>query len=198
MRRLAPIARVVHRSLSLPSRARRLLSGLALIERFGSHGKNFVFDPDGTYTYESIHVGDNVDLGLRPTIMAPLGGVRIGSNVILGPEVAIRGGNHRTDVVGSTIAAAKKVPGDRRFDLGVIIEDDVWIGTRAIILQGVTVGRGAVIGAGAVVTSSIPRYAIAAGVPARVIRMRWDAATIAEHERRLYGAAGSGAGESVG
>ena len=58
-------------------------------------------------------------------------------------------------------------------DLGeraVVIDDDVWIGAMAIILPGVTLGRGAVIGAGSVVTSDVPPYTIVAGNPARVIR----------------------------
>ena len=55
---------------------------------------------------------------------------------------------------------------------------DVWIGTGAIILAGVTIGTGAVIGAGAVVTHSIPPYAVAAGVPARVLRLRFPEKTI--------------------
>ena len=52
----------------------------------------------------------------------------------------------------------------------VHIEADVWLGTRVIVLRGVTIGRGSVIGAGAVVTCSIPPYTFAAGVPARPIR----------------------------
>ncbi len=51
----------------------------------------------------------------------------------------------------------------------IVIEDDVWIGCRSIILKGVTIGRGAIVAAGSVVTKSIPPRAIAAGVPARVI-----------------------------
>ena len=54
----------------------------------------------------------------------------------------------------------------------VTIGDDVWIGTRAIILPGVTIGNGVIIGAGAVVTKDVPDYAIVGGVPARVIRFR--------------------------
>lgn len=54
----------------------------------------------------------------------------------------------------------------------VIIEDHVWIGTRALILPGITIGEGAVIGAGSVVTKSIPPYSIAVGNPARVIKER--------------------------
>jgi acetyltransferase-like isoleucine patch superfamily enzyme len=54
----------------------------------------------------------------------------------------------------------------------VCIGDDVWIGAGAIILPGVTLGTGSVIAAGAVVTSDIPEYAIAAGVPAKVMKYR--------------------------
>ena len=52
----------------------------------------------------------------------------------------------------------------------ITIEDDAWLATRAVVLKGVTVGRGAVVAAGAVVTKDVPPYTVAAGVPARVIR----------------------------
>lgn len=54
----------------------------------------------------------------------------------------------------------------------VTIKDDVWIGTRAIILPGITVGKGAIIGAGSVVTKDVPDYAIVGGAPARVLKYR--------------------------
>lgn len=59
-----------------------------------------------------------------------------------------------------------------------VIGNDVWIGDRAIIKQGVTVGDGAVIGAGAIVTKDVPPYAVVAGVPAKVIKYRFDEETI--------------------
>lgn len=58
------------------------------------------------------------------------------------------------------------------------IENDVWIGARAIVLDGVTVGNGAIVAAGAVVTGDVPPYAIVGGVPARVIRYRFSAEVI--------------------
>ena len=60
----------------------------------------------------------------------------------------------------------------------VFIGNDVWIGLNAIIMDGVTIGDGAVIGAGAVVTKDIPPYAIAVGVPAKIIKYRFDENTI--------------------
>ena len=153
---------------------------------FGSHGRNFRFDPDGDYTYATIHVGDDVHLGMRPTLNASRSTIRIGNKVLFGPEVTIRGGNHRTDLIGRfiyDITDEEKRPED---DLGVVIDDDVWVGTRAVIVHGVTIGRGAVVGAGAVVTRNIPPYAIVAGVPAKVIRFRWNVETILRHEAMVY------------
>ena len=60
----------------------------------------------------------------------------------------------------------------------VTIGNDVWIGTRAMILGGVTIGDGAVIGAGAIVTKDVPPFAIVAGVPARIIRYRFEVSVI--------------------
>lgn len=59
----------------------------------------------------------------------------------------------------------------------VVIEDDVWIGAHATILKGVRIGRGAVVGAGAVVTRSVPEYSVVAGVPAEIKRSRIDTST---------------------
>ncbi|WP_405095305.1 acyltransferase [Micromonospora sp. NBC_01412] len=183
---LGGLARALDRLWTLGSRARRAVRGLAVAGRFAARGDGFVFDPDGVYTYETIEVGRNVDLGHRPVLIAARSRIRIGDNVMFGPQVTIRGGNHRVDRVGVPMTAVGKQPGDEALDRGVTIGDDVWVGTRAVILHGVTVGRGAVVGAGAVVTRPVPPYAIVAGNPARVIRLRWPVATIAAHERALY------------
>lgn len=182
MRRVAAsLARMIERVSFVRSKAYSVLFRC----RFKEFGIGSSFDPFGIYSYETISVGKNSNLGYRPVLIASRSFIRIGSNVIFGPQVTIRGGNHRIDIVGRTmqsITDAEKRPED---DPGVVIEDDVWIGTRAIILAGVRVGEGAVIAAGAVVNADVPPYAIAAGVPARVIRYRWDDATIAEHKRQL-------------
>lgn len=154
--------------------------------RFGASGKDFSFDPRGEYTFSNIYVGNDVSLGERPYLIAGRSRIVIGSHVMFGPEVTIRGGNHRTDVIGKFMKDVRDEEKRPEDDPGVVIEDDVWVGTRAVILAGVRIGRGAVVGAGAVVTRDVPPYGIVIGNPARLLRSRWDVDSILEHERRLY------------
>jgi acetyltransferase-like isoleucine patch superfamily enzyme len=94
------------------------------------------------------------------------GQVTIGSYVRIGPCVMIIAGNH-------VFRDPEKPIHLQGMDLApIVIEDDVWIGGRVNITAGVTIGRGSVIGGGAVVTNDIPPYAIAVGVPAKVIKFR--------------------------
>ncbi|MFD0750772.1 acyltransferase [Mucilaginibacter calamicampi] len=88
-------------------------------------------------------------------------GIHIGENVSISQEVMILSADHDPD--SPTFAAR---------DLAVYIDDYVFIGSRAIIMPGVTVGKGAVVAAGAVVTRSVEPYTIVAGVPARLVRHR--------------------------
>jgi acetyltransferase-like isoleucine patch superfamily enzyme len=151
---------------------------------FKSHGKRLSFDPFGYYTYATISIGDYVTLGRNPCIIAAKSEIRIGNKVMFGPEVVLIGGGHNTSVVGRYMYdVTEKQPTD---DLGIIIEDDVWVGARAIILRGVTIGRGSIVGAGAVVKKSMPPYAIIGGNPAKVLKFRWDIDTILRHEESLY------------
>lgn len=152
---------------------------------FKSYGKNFSFDPFGIYSFSTITVGDNVNLGYRPIILATKSEVLIGNNVMFGPEVTIRGGNHRIDIIGRTMISIKDSEKRETDDRGVIIESDVWIGTRAIVLSGVVIGRGAVVAAGAVVTKDVPPYAIVGGNPAKIIKFRFNSDEIKEHEATL-------------
>ena len=116
--------------------------------------------------------------------MAAESKIIIGSYVLFGPEVVIVAGNHNTSESGRFMYDVKnKRPED---DLDVVIEDDVWVGTRAIILKGVRIGRGAIVAAGAVVTKDAPPYSIVGGLPAKVIAFRWHVDQILQHEAMLY------------
>lgn len=174
------LARMILLAGKLWSRGRMYL----LMPLFRGHGRGFRFDPEGFYTFGTIVVGDDVSLGYRPILMAALSEIRIGSHVMFGPQVTVIGGGHNTEMLGRYMTDVHEKTGNE--DLGVVIEDDVWVGSRAIILRGVRVGRGAVVGAGTVVTRSVPPYAIVAGNPARIIRFRWGVDEILRHEASLY------------
>jgi acetyltransferase-like isoleucine patch superfamily enzyme len=95
-------------------------------------------------------------------------GIRIGRDVLLANDVQLICGNHtfaRHDIPirAQPLAGAP-----------IIIEDDVWLGASVIVLGGTTIGKGSVVGAGAVVTRSLPPYSIALGIPARVVGVRGD------------------------
>ena len=107
----------------------------------------------------------------------------IGKNVLLAPNFTAITGEHRIDVIGNYIIDnMEKLPEN---DAPVVIEDDVWCGANVTILKGVTVGRGSVIAAGAVVTRSIPPYSIAGGVPTKVLKQRFTPDEIEKHEKIL-------------
>ena len=111
--------------------------------------------------------------------------LRIGKKVIFGPKPTIVTGDHRIDFIGRYIIDVsddEKLPVQ---DAPVVIEDDVWCGANVTILKGVTIGRGSVVAAGAVVTRSFPPYSIIGGVPAKLIKMRFSPEEIVQHEALL-------------
>lgn len=126
-------------------------------------------------------VGDYTSIPKGATFYCTEASLTIGKKVIFGPHPTIITGDHRIDVIGKYIMDSKeKLPEN---DAPVIIEDDVWTGANVTILKGVTIGRGSVIAAGAVVTKSFPPYSIIGGVPAKLIKMRFTPEEIVEHER---------------
>lgn len=151
---------------------------------FGTRGRNLRFDPDGYYTFENIHLGNDVVLGRGAVLMAARSRIYLGNKVMLGPGVMIIAGNHNTSVVGEAMRDVNSKRAED--DQDVIIEDDVWLGARALILKGVIIRRGAIVAAGSVVTHDVPPYAIVAGNPAKLVRFRWGVEEILAHEKKLY------------
>ncbi len=162
----------------------RRLKMLILRPAFKRYGKNFIFDPNGHYNCDHIEVGDDVSIGVGALFMASESKIVIGNKVMFAPYVTVIGGNHNTSVVGKFMYdVQEKRPED---DHDVIFEDDIWVGSGAIILKGVRVGRGSIIAAGAVVTKDVPPYAVCGGIPARVLSYRFNQETILAHEAALY------------
>jgi maltose O-acetyltransferase len=146
-------------------RASKYLRGLACANLFHKVGKNMNVEQGADFDSGwLVEVGDNSSIGIRCKIPADM---KIGKNVMMGPEVMVFGPNHKSDDLSIPIQ-------EQGYEESrpVTIADDVWIGARVIILSGVAVGKGAIIGAGAVVTKDVPPYAVCVGNPARVVRFR--------------------------
>ncbi len=121
------------------------------------------------FTYGgNIKIGD--DCSINPfCVLYGHGGLTIGNKVRIACHTVIIPANHDYRDMSKPIM---EQPESRK---GISIMDDVWIGAGSKILDGVSIGKGSVVGAGSVVTKSIPEYSIVAGVPARIIKMRGEA-----------------------
>ncbi|MCP4277674.1 MAG: acyltransferase [Gammaproteobacteria bacterium] len=115
--------------------------------------------------FSSLQIGDDVSLA-KGIIMVAAGGVNIGARSMIGYGTTILTVNH----------CVPKNRGSMRFSGAelkeVIIENDVWVGAKVVLLPGVTVGEGSIVGAGAVVTKDVPPFSMVGGVPAKVIGIR--------------------------
>ncbi|HXE98643.1 MAG TPA: acyltransferase [Dongiaceae bacterium] len=161
----------------LMAKARRVIKRSIIKRKFGKCGKRFKFDPDGTFLRPNlIDIGDDVFIGEKAHFSASEG-IRIGNSVMFGPYPMIIGGDHNFSVVGKRMADIH----EGGINKPVIIEDDVWFGARVLILKGVTVGEGAIVGAGSIVTKDIPPYAIAVGSPCRPCKTRFTRELLQEH-----------------
>ncbi len=132
---------------------------------FRKCGRNVNIERGADFLFgDTIEIGDRSGIGVDAWIRADL---VIGNDVMMGPQVIIYGKYHnfeRTDIpmMDQGMAEYRKI----------LIEDDVWIGARAIILQNLKIGRGSIIAAGSVVTKDVPPYAVVAGNPARIVKSR--------------------------
>lgn len=113
-----------------------------------------------------LELGQDTALSPGVTVDASGGLIRMGRQVAVGPGTVIRAANHRFERLDTPIMLQGHAYGE------IIIDDDVWIAANCTITPDVRIGRGAVVGAGAVVTRDVEPYAIVGGVPARVIGRR--------------------------
>ena len=118
----------------------------------------------GAHFNPGVSVGERSSVGVNSELDGP---VYIGNDVMMGPEVVVYTRNHRHDSV--EIPMIEQGYEDYQ---PVVIEDDVWIGRRAMIMPGVHIGKGSIIAAGAVVTKNVEPYSMCGGVPAKLIKKR--------------------------
>lgn len=130
-------------------------------------------------TGNGLTLGENSEVGIDSRIYGIGGGgeLSIGDNVMMGPEVVIETVSHFT-TLGQPMAQ------QGNYGTKVTIEDDVWIGLRVVILPGVTISKGAVLGACAVVTKDVAHHSVVGGVPAKTIRNRLNSSSPREEKRK--------------
>lgn len=150
-----------------PEERKQLLQKL-----LGKTGNNFTFVSPFFCDYGyNIEIGENFFANTNLVIL-DAAKVRIGNNVFIAPQVGIYTAGHPLDVAQRNAGLEYAYP--------VTIGDNVWIGGQVSILPGVTIGNNSVIGAGSVVTKTIPANVLAAGNPCRIIR------SITEEDKKKY------------
>lgn len=116
----------------------------------------------------SLRMGPHAGIG-QGTAFLGLGTVSLGAHLTMGPECLFITGDHPVPKAGGNFRDHTPVHAD------IVVQEDVFLGARVTVLPGVTIGRGAAVGAGSVVTKDVPAEAVVAGNPARLIRARAQA-----------------------
>ncbi len=132
-------------------------------------GKNFILARNGMLVCKGgdIIIGDNVSIGGNSYIISETR-VVFGSNIVVaGNSYIVAGGNHSFERRDIPIIMQESYQRG-----GVFISDDVWIGASSTIIDGVKVGKGAIVGASSLVNKDVPEYSIVGGVPAKVLKER--------------------------
>lgn len=153
---------------------------------FGLLGNNSIVEyplhiesPKDIYIYENVRIRNNVHI-----INAPSEKVTIKKYSVIAGNVTICTNSHRSTVgIPQFLLGASHI-NDKSAE--VVIGEDVWVGTNATIMPGVTLGRGCIVGAGSIVTKSVPPYALVVGSPAKIIAKKFSLEDIILHERILY------------
>mgnify|MGYP004560051377 CR=1 FL=1 len=155
-------------------KSNRILNSHVNIEKIGQGC--FI---ENAYIYGHVELGNFVSISGPGTIIhSEVDTIKIGSFTSIAENVSIQEFNHDAKRVTTSavniLCFGKNDCSDFITKGSVIIGEDVWIGSNAVILSGVRIGRGSIVGAGAVVTKNIPPYSVVVGNPARIIKKRFS------------------------
>jgi len=154
----------------------RKLYYLKYYSSFKSAGKNVRLSYGGTITRPNeLSLGSNIFIGKGFVISAR--NMVLGNDIMIGPYFLAECDDHVFDLPGRTMFSTRET---RKIE-GIKIENDIWIGGHVTVLKGVTIGEGCIIGAGSVVTKSMPPYSICNGIPCKPRKARFSNKDLADH-----------------
>lgn len=159
-----------------------------ILKRLGSAGiKSAIHYPFNIIGANNIYLEEGVSIGTGSTLYTKKAKIHFGKNSFSGPNLTMISGDHPF-MPGIYMLDLRKddLPNAKDYDRDIIVGQDVWIGTNVTILKGVRIGRGAIIAAGSVVVHNVPPYAIAGGVPSKVLKFKWNYKEILAHENFLF------------
>lgn len=154
------------------------------LNEIGKKGKGVVIASKSELITRNLFLDDYVVLQGHINFISNKGKLFVKKYSVISAECIIIPGAHKLKVGVPFYYSAQHHIGDCEND--IIINEDCWVGAGCILLPGITIGRGAVIGAGSVVTKDIPPYAVAVGSPARVIASKFTLEEIIVHEKIIY------------
>lgn len=159
--------------------------GKRRLSKLGYCGKNVhLGEPALLSDYSQVLMYDNTEIGDGFCLVSRGGKLIMKHKACAATGLTVITGNHAREIGMYFNDYACHAENDIEKD--VIVEEDVWLGTNAVLLSGVKVGRGATVGAGAVVRSNVPPYSIVTGNPAKVVGFSFKPEEIIEHEKALY------------
>lgn len=155
--------------------------------QFGSiHPSAVIHRPILVKGINNVYLGENTNIYGNATIITTLAKFVLKKNSGTAEGLTVITGNHYSIPGRVWKEVSDKDKEGKNMDKDIIVDEDVWIGANVTLLSGTHIGRGAVVGSGAVCRNVVPPYAIVIGNPAKVIGFRFTPDEIIEHEKSLY------------
>ena len=155
-------------------------------DKLGSIGKNSILaKPTNINNPKGVYIEDQVKVRYGFSVInSKTENVIIKKYTVLAPMCTIITNSHRSTVGIPQFLLGESHVNDK--SANVVINEDVWVGAQCTIMAGVNIGRGAIVGARALVTNDVPPYALVVGMPAKIVGVKFSKSGIMEHERILY------------
>lgn len=153
-------------------------------ESFGSIGNGTIINQNSKLVPQNMYLEDNIIIQNGVNFISFRGRLFIKKYSVISSGCIIVPSRHVPSVGVPFYYATKYHIGDS--DSDIHIEEDCWIGAGSILLPGITIGRGAIVGAGSVVTKNVPPYSVVVGTPAKIISVKFSFNDIVSHEKFLY------------